>query len=30
MAMGIEVVTPVGHTLFDPADIINKVLVPVK
>ncbi|KAG2649354.1 (6-4)DNA photolyase-like isoform X2 [Panicum virgatum] len=24
MAMGIEVVTPVGHTLFDPADIINK------
>jgi len=27
MASGIEVFTPVSHTLFDPADIINKVLV---
>ena len=27
MALGIEVVTPVSHTLFDPADIINKVLL---
>ncbi|XP_039821464.1 (6-4)DNA photolyase isoform X1 [Panicum virgatum] len=27
MSSGIEVFTPVSHTLFDPADIINKVLV---
>ena len=30
MASGIEVFTLISHTLFDPADIINKVLVPVK
>jgi hypothetical protein len=27
MASGIEVFTPVSHTLFDPAEIISKVLV---